>query len=64
MTLTNALQQVALWVRMRTERGSALVEYALLITLIAVVCLLAINQLGQNANEQYSQLAESLVAIG
>ena len=65
MKVTTAFQQIAVWVqarRGRTERGSSLVEYALLITLIAVVCLLALNQLGNTAANGYSDVAASLAA--
>ena len=42
------------------ERGSAIVEYALLMVLIAVVCLLALNMLGGSASSGLSQAANSL----
>ena len=64
MKVTTSLQQMAVWVRERTERGSSMVEYALLVTLIAVVCLLALNQLGNTASDSYSQFATSLAAAG
>jgi Flp pilus assembly pilin Flp len=58
-------QQIAVWIRThfdRAQRGSSIVEYALLITLIAVVCLLALNNLGQTADDSYSQFASSVAA--
>ncbi|MGH9226136.1 MAG: Flp family type IVb pilin [Acidimicrobiales bacterium] len=67
MTVTTAFQQVAVWMQtrlVRGQRGSSLVEYALLITLIAVVCLLALNQFGQTTEDSYSQFATSLAAAG
>ena len=44
----------------RTERGAALVEYALLVALIAVVCIAAITLLGQNANSKFSEVASRI----
>ena len=42
------------------ERGAALVEYALLVALIAVVCILAITFLGNEAKSQFNQIGSSL----
>ena len=44
----------------KTERGAALVEYALLVALIAVVCIIAITVLGSNASAKFSNVASSL----
>jgi pilus assembly protein Flp/PilA len=44
----------------RSERGAALVEYALLVALIAVVCIAAITLLGKNANSKFSQIASQI----
>ncbi len=44
---------LATWLRARfsdSERGASLVEYALLVALIAVVCIVAITILGENAS--------------
>ncbi len=46
----------------RTERGAALVEYALLLALIAVVCIVAIGLLGDEANEKFTSVAEEISA--
>lgn len=40
-----------------SERGSALVEYVLLLMLIAVVCLVAAGFLGQSTSTTYSSVA-------
>lgn len=48
---------LASWLRARfsdSERGASLVEYALLVALIAVVCVLAIEVLGQQASSSFS----------
>jgi pilus assembly protein Flp/PilA len=44
----------------RSEKGAALVEYALLIALIAVVCIAAITLLGRNADEKFSEVASRI----
>ena len=38
----------------RTERGASLVEYALLVALIAVVCIAAISFIGTSASSAHS----------
>ena len=50
------------WLRARfdDERGASLVEYALLVALIAVVCIAAITLLGGNAASKFSNVANSL----
>jgi Flp pilus assembly pilin Flp len=42
------------------ERGASLVEYALLVTLIALVCVAAIQLLGQSSSSKLSQAGGSL----
>jgi pilus assembly protein Flp/PilA len=42
------------------ERGAALVEYALLVALIAVVCILAITFIGKSANSKFNEIGSSL----
>lgn len=44
----------------RDEQGASLVEYALLVALIAVVCVIAITVLGSNASSKFSGVASSL----
>ena len=44
----------------RTERGASLVEYALLVALIAVVCIAAVTFLGKNASNKFNQVGSSL----
>jgi len=43
-----------------TERGASLVEYALLVALIAVVCIAAITFLGQKANDKFSKVGSAI----
>ena len=42
------------------EKGASLVEYALLVALIAVVAILAVQTLGTKISAQFSQLASTL----
>ena len=44
----------------RSERGASLVEYALLVALIAVVCIVAITVLGKNASTKFSGVASAI----
>lgn len=50
------------WLRARfaDERGASLVEYALLVALIAVVCIVAVTILGQNASESFSSTGSAI----
>ena len=42
------------------ERGASLVEYALLIALIALVCIAAVTFLGEQVQEPYSEVSSAL----
>jgi len=44
------------------ERGASLVEYALLVALIAVVCLVAIAFLGSSASQRFSNVGSAVGA--
>lgn len=44
----------------RDEEGAAMVEYALLVALIAVVCILAVTFIGSNASAKFSSVGSSL----
>ena len=49
------------WLRSRfDDRGASLVEYALLVALIAIVCIAAITLLGGSASDKFSQVGNSL----
>ncbi len=48
----------------KTERGAALVEYALLLALIAVVCIVALTTLGNQASEKFTDVGNSIAAAG
>ncbi len=54
---------LATWLRARfgdAERGASLVEYALLVALIAVVCIAAVTVLGNNASNKFSAVGSSV----
>jgi pilus assembly protein Flp/PilA len=56
-------QFIAAYLRARfgdTERGASLVEYALLVALIAVVCIAAVTLLGGNAKNKFNQVGASI----
>ena len=46
--------------RVEDERGASLVEYALLVALIAVVCIAAVTLLGKNASNKFSSVGSSI----
>jgi pilus assembly protein Flp/PilA len=46
--------------RGRSERGASLVEYALLVALIAVVCIVAITFIGTRASDKFSEVGSKL----
>jgi pilus assembly protein Flp/PilA len=55
-------QFIVAWIRAQadSDRGASLVEYALLVALIAIVCLAAITLLGGNASQKFDSTAASL----
>jgi pilus assembly protein Flp/PilA len=57
-----SFQFVAVWIRAhaREDRGASLVEYALLVALIAIVCIAAITMLGSNSSEKFDTVASSI----
>ena len=42
------------------ERGASLVEYALLVALIAVVCIVAVTFLGRNAESKFNEVGSKI----
>lgn len=47
----------------RNEDGAALVEYGMLVGLIAVICVLAVTTLGQDISTAFSVIANDLSNI-
>jgi pilus assembly protein Flp/PilA len=53
----------ASWMRARfadSDRGATMVEYALMVALIAVVCIAAVSLIGTNANNKFSTVGNSI----
>lgn len=48
----------------KKQKGASLVEYALLVALIAVVCILAIQAVGNRASGAFSNIASQLSSAG
>jgi pilus assembly protein Flp/PilA len=46
--------------RCKTDRGASLVEYALLVALIAVVCIVAVTFLGKSASSKFSSVGSAV----
>jgi pilus assembly protein Flp/PilA len=62
-TTMDIFSNIAPYLRARfgnTERGAALVEYALLLALIAVVCIVALTTLGGKASSKFNAVGNSL----
>ncbi len=61
--LSNQWDFIASYVRARfgtTEKGASLVEYALLVALIAVVCIVAVTFLGKSADSKFTTVGSSI----
>lgn len=61
--MTDALISLRIWLATRLtareDRGASLVEYALLVALIALVCFAAVDILGGEASDQYNETGSS-----
>jgi pilus assembly protein Flp/PilA len=62
--MLSTVEFVAAWLRTKTdsERGASLVEYALLLALIAVICIVALQFLGNEASENFADVGNSINA--
>jgi len=60
MAIVEFLKSIPMLVQRRSERGASLVEYALLVALIAVVCIVAIQFLGHSASTTFSGVGASI----
>jgi pilus assembly protein Flp/PilA len=47
----------------REEQGAALVEYGMLVGLIAVICVVAVTTLGTEVSQAFSSIASSLAGV-
>jgi pilus assembly protein Flp/PilA len=46
--------------RIKSDRGASLVEYALLVALIAVVCVMAVQTLGERSKSSFERTGSEL----
>jgi len=60
MHLTYEFISAWLTSKVRSERGAALVEYALLVALIAVVCIIAVTAVGTKASAKFDSVQTAL----
>ena len=60
--MKTSFEFLSTWIqaRMDDERGASLVEYALLVALIAVVCIAAVTALGSAASENFNEVATEI----
>ena len=64
------LGMIITWVRVRvalvsrSERAASLIEYALLIALIALVCIAAVTLLGESTGSKVTSSADEVSAAG
>jgi pilus assembly protein Flp/PilA len=63
--VANRFRSVHAWFTARrvagdNDRGASLVEYALLVALIAIVCFAAVGFLGEAASSSYEDVGNSL----
>ena len=66
MDLKTQWDVLTTWVRAHfaNERGASLVEYALLVALIAVVCIAAVSLLGTSASTKFSRVGSAISGAG
>ena len=60
--MLTSYEYLANWLRSRfnSERGASMVEYALLVALIAVVCIAALTLLGGSASTKLSSVGNAI----
>lgn len=59
--MAHTLRKLHIWfLEHRSDRGASLVEYALLVALIALVCFAAVGFLGTSASSKYEGMGSSL----
>ena len=64
--MISTYEYLATWLRahFNSERGASMVEYALLVALIAVVCIAAIQFLGKSASTSFSKTGSAIGSAG
>ncbi len=54
------MQYLRMMDRLQSEEGQGLVEYALILVLISIVCIVALGLIGDNANAVFNRIATAL----
>jgi pilus assembly protein Flp/PilA len=60
MLTTYQFMQAWITSKVKDERAATLVEYALLVALIAVVCIIAVATLGKQASSKFTSVSQAL----
>ena len=60
MLTTYEFIQAWITAKVKDERAASLVEYALLVALIAVVCIVAVTTLGRQAESKFNSISQAL----
>lgn len=60
--MISSLEFLSTWLRARfdSDKGASLVEYALLVALIAIIALVAISFLGEESSKTFQEAGESI----
>ncbi len=60
--MLTSFQFISAWLstQAKSERGASLVEYALLVALIAVVCIAAVTTLGGKAADNFDTISSEI----
>ena len=48
----------------KDDEGATMVEYALMVALIAIVCILAVTALGISARDTFQEASDRMPAVG
>ena len=60
LVLTVMSELAARWESFKDERGASMVEYALLVVLIAIIAILAITFAGNQVSDTFSEIGSAL----
>ncbi len=63
MLIQDILAYVNLPANGKSQKGASLVEYGLLVALIAVACILALTNLGQTVLNKFTAITNALLGI-
>jgi pilus assembly protein Flp/PilA len=60
--MLTSFEFISAWLtaKVESERGASLVEYALLVALIAVVCIAAVTTLGGKAESNFNSISSAI----